>query len=86
MCHVSCVCVADTILLMCAHSSHAPPHPPPFCICDHRPATFLVTVMHSNNEVGAIQPIKNIVDAVKEAAPRVLVHSDGAQSVGKVRD
>ena len=42
--------------------------------------------MHSNNEVGAIQPIKNIVDAVKEAAPRVLVHSDGAQSVGKVRD
>ena len=35
-------------------------------------------------QVGAIQPIEKIADAVKEAAPRVLVHSDGAQSVGKV--
>lgn len=51
-------------------------------------ATALVTVMHSNNEVGTIQPLRRIADAVK-AFNRVhnvhiLLHSDAAQSVGKV--
>jgi cysteine desulfurase len=40
--------------------------------------------MHSNNEVGSLQPIAGIVQAVKQAAPGVLVHSDAAQSMGKV--
>jgi cysteine desulfurase len=44
--------------------------------------TVLVTVMHSNNEVGAIQPVPAIAQACR---PRgILVHTDAAQSVGKV--
>eukprot|EP00775_Hariotina_reticulata_P006142 gene6142-6379_t len=48
------------------------------------PNTVLVSIMHSNNEVGSLQPIAGIVQAVKQAAPGVLVHSDAAQSLGKV--
>ena len=47
------------------------------------PATALVTIMHSNNEVGTIQDIKELA---RIAASRgVLFHTDAAQSVGKVR-
>lgn len=48
------------------------------------PQTVLVTVMHANNEVGAMQPIGEIVAACRAAKPGVLVHTDAAQSVGKV--
>lgn len=46
------------------------------------PGTILVTVMHANNEVGTIQPIA----ALAEIAHRhgALVHTDAAQSVGKI--
>ena len=44
--------------------------------------TALVTVMHASNETGVIQPIAEIVAAAREAG--VTVHSDAAQSVGKV--
>jgi cysteine desulfurase len=45
--------------------------------------TVLATVMHSNNEVGTIQPIAELA---KIAASRgVPFHTDAAQSVGKVR-
>ncbi len=48
-----------------------------------RPETVLVTIMHSNNEVGTIQDIAALS---KIAASRgVLFHTDAAQSVGKVR-
>ena len=47
------------------------------------PNTALVTIMHSNNEVGTIQDISALA---KIAASRgVLFHTDAAQSVGKVR-
>ena len=46
------------------------------------PETILVTVMHANNEVGAIQPIAEISDIAHRHG--ALVHSDCAQSVGKV--
>jgi cysteine desulfurase len=47
-----------------------------------RPETVLVTIMHSNNEVGTIQDIATLG---KIAASRgVLFHTDAAQSVGKV--
>jgi len=49
-----------------------------------RPSTILVTVMHSNNEVGSIQPLEEIVRAVRKVAPHVPIHSDAAQSIGKV--
>jgi len=44
--------------------------------------TRLVTIMHSNNEVGTLQPIKEIAAIAKERG--VLVHTDAAQSLGKV--
>ena len=53
--------------------------------------TILVTVMHSNNEVGAVQPVAAIAAAARAAsvaagAPKgaLLVHSDAAQSIGKL--
>ncbi|KAF6265975.1 pyridoxal phosphate-dependent transferase [Scenedesmus sp. NREL 46B-D3] len=48
------------------------------------PSTVLVSVMHSNNEVGALQPVAAIAAAVRQAAPSCLIHSDAAQSMGKV--
>jgi len=47
-----------------------------------RSETVLVSVMHANNEVGTIQPIAEIARVTREAG--VLLHSDAAQSVGKV--
>ncbi len=47
-----------------------------------RPGTILVTVMHANNEVGTIQPIAEIAAVARERG--VLVHTDAAQSVGKI--
>jgi cysteine desulfurase len=42
----------------------------------------LVSVMHSNNETGVLQPIARLVPFVRAA--RALLHVDAAQSVGKV--
>jgi cysteine desulfurase len=42
----------------------------------------LVSIMHSNNEVGTLQPIKEIAALCR--ARGVLVHTDAAQSLGKV--
>jgi len=47
------------------------------------PDTALVTIMHSNNEVGTIQEIAELARIA--AARGVLFHTDAAQSVGKVR-
>jgi cysteine desulfurase len=48
-----------------------------------RRPTTLVSIMHANNEVGTLQPIRAIADL---AHPRgALVHTDAAQSVGKLR-
>jgi cysteine desulfurase len=44
--------------------------------------TILVTVMHANNEVGTIEPIAEIARIAR--AKGVRVHSDGAQSCGKI--
>ncbi|KAL1515846.1 hypothetical protein AB1Y20_002461 [Prymnesium parvum] len=50
------------------------------------PHTILVTIMHSNNEVGAVQPVAEIVRRVRthSARPSALVHTDAAQSAGKL--
>ena len=42
----------------------------------------LVSIMHSNNEVGTLQPIKEI--AALARAKGVLLHTDAAQSTGKL--
>lgn len=47
-----------------------------------RPQTVLVSVMHANNEVGTIEPLEEISRVTRRAG--VLLHSDAAQSVGKV--
>jgi len=46
------------------------------------PRTILITVMHANNEVGTIQPIEQISKLAK--ARGIIVHTDAAQSVGKI--
>ena len=46
------------------------------------PRTILVSVMHANNEVGTVQPVAEIARIAHEQG--VLVHSDAAQSVGKI--
>jgi cysteine desulfurase len=47
------------------------------------PKTVLITIMHSNNEVGTIQPIAELSRIA--ASHGVLFHTDAAQGVGKVR-
>ena len=44
--------------------------------------TLLVTIMHANNEVGTIQPIAAIADVAHRHG--ALMHSDCAQSIGKI--
>ncbi|MGD1993270.1 MAG: cysteine desulfurase family protein [Anaerolineae bacterium] len=46
------------------------------------PDTVLVTVMHANNEVGTIQPIAELAEIAHRHG--ALVHTDAAQSVGKI--
>lgn len=47
-----------------------------------KPATCLISVMHANNEVGTIQPVKEIVEIGRDAG--IPVHSDTVQTVGKL--
>ena len=44
--------------------------------------TILVTIMSANNEIGVLQPIREIGDLCHERG--VLFHTDAVQSVGKV--
>lgn len=46
------------------------------------PQTTLITIMHANNEVGTIEPISEIAKLAKEHG--ITVHTDAAQSVGKI--
>ncbi|EKP95837.1 cysteine desulfurase family protein [Thermaerobacter subterraneus] len=48
------------------------------------PDTVLVSVMLVNNEIGSIQPIADIVQAVRRRRPEVLVHVDAVQAFGKM--
>jgi cysteine desulfurase len=52
------------------------------------PETLLVTVMHVNNEVGAVQPVREIYQRIKaynqQHKSRILFHTDGVQSYGKL--
>jgi len=46
------------------------------------PRTVLISVMHANNEVGTTQPIAEVSRIARERG--ILLHTDAAQSVGKV--
>ena len=45
--------------------------------------TVLISIMQANNETGTVQPIRDIATVAAEAG--VNMHTDGAQSVGKIR-
>lgn len=45
-------------------------------------ATALVSVMHANNEIGTIEPIKELAAIVHEAG--AIFHTDAVQTVGKI--
>jgi cysteine desulfurase len=47
-----------------------------------RPETVLVSVMHANNETGAIQPVGEIARITREAG--IPFHVDGVQALGKI--
>lgn len=47
-----------------------------------RAETALVSVMHANNEVGTVQPVAEIARLTRER--RILLHTDAAQSAGKL--
>jgi cysteine desulfurase len=47
-----------------------------------RPDTILVSVMWVNNEIGVVQPIKEIGELCRERG--IIFHSDAAQATGKV--
>ncbi len=49
------------------------------------PETILVSVMHTNNEIGALQPIEEIGTLIKQMNPRTLFHVDAVQGFGKFR-
>lgn len=44
--------------------------------------TILITIMHANNEVGTVQPIKEIGAIAREKG--ITFHSDTVQSIGKI--
>lgn len=46
------------------------------------PRTLLVSIMHANNEVGTVQPIKACARIARERG--VVFYTDAAQSVGKI--
>ena len=51
-------------------------------LSEHENEISFVTVMHSNNEVGALQPVEEIAAISREY--KIPIHSDAVQSFGKV--
>jgi cysteine desulfurase len=52
-----------------------------------REDTVLVSIMHANNETGAIQPVREVAKLVEErrrAGQSIYLHSDGVQAAGKI--
>ena len=47
-----------------------------------RPDTIMISIMHANNEVGTVQPIAEIAELARQR--NILMHTDAAQSVGKI--
>lgn len=50
-----------------------------------REDTVLVAVMYANNEIGTVEPIREIAAAVKEKNPKTLVFTDAVQAAGAIK-
>ncbi len=48
-----------------------------------RPDTILVSIMHANNEIGTIEPIRELVAVTRERSDAYF-HTDAVQSTGKI--
>lgn len=48
-----------------------------------RSDTTVVSIMHTNNEIGAVEPIKEASDIIKKKNPNTLFHVDAVQGYGK---
>jgi cysteine desulfurase len=46
-----------------------------------KPNTVLVSIMYANNEIGVIQPVAEISQAIKTADKRIYFHTDAVQAV-----
>lgn len=46
--------------------------------------TLLVSIMHVNNEVGAVNDLERISAIIQRSAPQAVFHSDGVQAYGKL--
>ncbi len=46
--------------------------------------TDFVSIMHVNNETGAINDVNFIAKTLKEINPKIIFHSDGVQAFGKI--
>ncbi len=47
--------------------------------------TILVSIMHTNNEIGAVEPVAEIGRRIKAKNPNTLFHVDAVQGFGKAR-
>ena len=50
-----------------------------------RKDTILVSIMHTNNEIGALQPIAEAGERIKRFNPSIVFHVDAVQGYGKFR-
>ena len=47
--------------------------------------TILVSMMHTNNEIGALEPIEQAADLIKKRNRNIIFHVDAVQGYGKFR-
>lgn len=50
-----------------------------------RPDTIIVSIMHTNNEIGSVMPIEEAGRIIKSKNPNTLFHVDAVQGYGKWR-
>ena len=50
-----------------------------------RDDTILVSVMHTNNEIGAVEPVREIAKRINKKNPSALFHVDAVQGFGKAQ-
>lgn len=53
--------------------------------CAMTPETILVSIMHTNNEIGSLQPIAEAGALIKQVNPSALFHVDAVQGFGKAK-